>query len=287
MKNNNFNGITVQHTKGLGKGVVQSFDAEKGYVYIKFDDDNKIFKINTFLDYFEIPDKKEKQVILDYFNEKRLEEEKAQRIEAERIAIIKEQRAKEREKQKNFQDARKCETPKTFESYYPASHPKHNTDYVTNILLDAKNGLYQDAMNEFYPLVKEWLISQGLTDLDIVVSVIPGHKKCTENNSFTSALAKELIKEFGFIDGINLVLRKTTVDKKSTAKSEGKERPRFSADIESLMINPEDNIDGKTILLIDDIKTTGSVLCAAGVLLYRKGAERVVPIAMGETTYDD
>lgn len=50
-----------------------------------------------------------------------------------------------------------------------------------------------------------------------------------------------------------------------------------------LLKNPDTDLSGKTVLLVDDICTTGASLAACTHLLYRCGAENVIAVTIGRT----
>lgn len=57
-------------------------------------------------------------------------------------------------------------------------------------------------------------------------------------------------------------------------------RERYENAMNSLFVCNPEKIAGKTVVLIDDIVTTGASLCAAVNLLLKSGAKEVIPIAI-------
>ncbi len=48
----------------------------------------------------------------------------------------------------------------------------------------------------------------------------------------------------------------------------------------------EENVDGKSVLLVDDVRTTGSTLSECGKMLYLKGAKRVCCVSLAAVKYN-
>ena len=96
-------------------------------------------------------------------------------------------------------------------------------------------------------------------------------------------IARKLVENTPVIDGINLVVRKTTINKKSTSMF----RPSLTKDIDSLDINLNIDLSNKKIVILDDVTTHGDSFRAVTYHLCMNGAKKIIPLAMGKTVIPD
>lgn len=160
--------------------------------------------------------------------------------------------------------------------YIPKKYNKY--DENTERILDLKNRS-TIAIKYYSKLVYDWLNNNNYLNNNSMIAVIPKHEASENNISGTADVAKIIINKCDISDGINLILRKTTISKKSTSL----DRPTYNIDQESLDINKLINIENKNIILLDDVTTTGNSFKAASELLYKNGAQNVVALAIGKT----
>lgn len=116
-------------------------------------------------------------------------------------------------------------------------------------------------------------------EIDVIMPV-PLHKKRRKNRGYNQAeiLANELGKRTGIpVDGKSLKRIKETSPQKKLNDKGRKQNIKGAFAVDG-------NVTGKTIVLVDDIYTTGSTLDEAARTLYRNGAEKVyfLTISIGQ-----
>lgn len=154
----------------------------------------------------------------------------------------------------------------------------NRNDENSSRILALKNR-HTDAINYYYNLTIKWLKDNNYFDENIIIAVIPSHISSEENVSGISDIAKKIIENTNMKNGINLVIRKTTINKKATSMY----RPTLNQDIKSLKLNSNVNIKDKKIVILDDVTTHGDSFKAAAYHIYMNGAKQVIPLAMGKT----
>jgi len=110
-------------------------------------------------------------------------------------------------------------------------------------------------------------------DFDIIIS-IPLHKQKEDTRGYNQSLliAKELSKQLGIPEGSNLLRRvRYTRSQSLLAKAE-----RYINVKDAFRVRDVDKISGRSILLVDDIFTTGSTLDECSRVLKAAGARMVV-----------
>lgn len=112
-----------------------------------------------------------------------------------------------------------------------------------------------------------------------IIATVPGHDP-EKIESGIRALGQSLAKEYEVEDGTGILRRIKKIEK----LSQGGDRS-VQVHLQSVMVNTPDYIRGRSILLIDDVMTTGNSLIACRKLLLDAGAERVQCLALGRTTY--
>ena len=90
----------------------------------------------------------------------------------------------------------------------------------------------------------------------------------------------ELLK---IIDGTRILIRTRTVKKSSTSPSG--DRPSFDEHYRSMLVDPRYNLEGKKVLLFDDIYTKGNTSRAAATKIFEAGAEEVWILTLGKTKW--
>ena len=154
----------------------------------------------------------------------------------------------------------------------------NRNDENSSRILDLKNG-YINAINYYYNLTFIWLKDNNLLNENIIIAVVPSHISSERNISGTASIARKIIDNTPIQNGIDLVIRESTINKKATSIY----RPTLNQDIKSLKINNNIDIKNKTIVLLDDVTTHGDSFRAVAYHLYMNGAKKVIPLAMGKT----
>ena len=145
-------------------------------------------------------------------------------------------------------------------------------DNFSSIILDFKKG-YAPVIEEFRKSVAKELGS------DFPVCVVPSHMASVDNSmSPTARLAKGLVKSNNLIDATNCILRVRSISKLSRGGNRD-----LAVHLNSVKVVNSDVIKGKTVLLLDDVMTTGNSLDACRQLLLRAGAKNVLCLALAKT----
>ena len=178
--------------------------------------------------------------------------------------------------------------------------PKNNCkgcgphSFSTNRSAFLYNGIIQDVIYKF-KYGKKPFMAKGLVSLMVkeigseifqnadIIAPIPIHKKRQRTRGFNQSalLAKEITNQ------LNLPPPKTILFRIKETKPLAGLTPLMRANIlkDAFIINPKITVANKTILLIDDIYTTGATLNACAKHLYENGAKDVLgaTIAVVET----
>lgn len=112
------------------------------------------------------------------------------------------------------------------------------------------------------------------------IAIVPGHDATSTVASGACLLARRLAEACGCIDATGCLVRHTTIEKKAT----GGDRS-IDVDLNSICVHDAELIQGRKVLLLDDVKTSGNSLLACKRLLLDAGAAKVVMVAMGRTTH--
>ena len=184
----------------------------------------------------------------------------------------------------------------TFSTYYPEF-----ADYSTDARAAAKNGTgHLDFWTKY--LWSNIYFSGLHQEIDIITSY-PGHR--ADRESQASSAVKEPLEAFGKCFRIeylsDLIVRHTTSIKSQTARNKNIEIGHANQ-LNTIHINhcpiknlgrgkgqPYKNfsLEGKTILVVDDITTRGFSLEAARVYLKKAGAKRVILLSWLKTINTD
>ena len=112
----------------------------------------------------------------------------------------------------------------------------------------------------------------------IVLCVVPSHKAAGQNMSGIARTVRRAASN-GRVDAVDLLIRLKTVDKLSGG---GKRTTQVHYD--SIVYNNEIDVAGKTVVLVDDITTTGNSLIACrNIILKKAKAKRCVMFALAQT----
>ena len=145
-------------------------------------------------------------------------------------------------------------------------------DDFSSTILDFKKG-YAQTIEHFRKSVAK-VIASGFP-----VCVVPSHMASSDNSaSPTARLAKGLVESNNLIDATNCILRVRSIQKLSKGGDRGLE-----VHLNSVKVVNSEVIKGKTVLLLDDVMTTGNSLSACRQLLLDAGAENVLCLALAQT----
>ena len=115
---------------------------------------------------------------------------------------------------------------------------------------------------------------------DPVVTWIPRRHEAVRRYGFDhmDRTAKLLAKKLGISSARLLVRRRDAMEQKQLGIRDRRENAH-----KTIIISPHAKIDGKTVLLIDDIVTTGASLEAGAKELLRAGASQVIAMTLAAT----
>lgn len=168
-----------------------------------------------------------------------------------------------------------------------SAHPcgdclKKNPHYDKHRALMSYTGVAKDLVHALKYHGEFWIrryytscldrIKNKFTDTDVIMP-LPLHNQRLRERGFNQS---QLLAE-AWRDGLHKpILLKTLVRSKNTAPQTGFDREVRLKNLRgAFAVNDRDAIKGKTILLVDDVHTTGSTLSMASFALKRAGAEKV------------
>lgn len=169
--------------------------------------------------------------------------------------------------------------------YYPVTDPQFKEDDFSKRLLAVKYRHHSDPdprpwkqRNKTRAL--RWLFQQidSLLSQNIVIAVVPSHDPAA-GISGIHQLAQALARQ-SRIDATECLVRFRKIPKLATGGSRSVARHMSSIRVE----HPE-IIQGREVLLLDDVTTSGNSLVACRLLLLKAGAARVKYMALGRTTH--
>jgi len=173
----------------------------------------------------------------------------------------------------------------TLGNYYPVSDPQFKKDDFSKRLLAIKYRQDIDPdpqpwkqRNKTRALRRLFQQIDPLLSSDIAIAVVPSHDPAagiSGINQLTQALARQ-----SRIDATVCLVRFRKIPKLATGGSRSVARHMRSIRVE----HPE-IIQGREVLLLDDVTTSGNSLVACRQLLLDAGAARVKYMALGRTTH--
>lgn len=148
-------------------------------------------------------------------------------------------------------------------------------DYDENVknsiyLLKSGNGAM--AARAFSHYLAE-VIREGIPDSADIITSVPGHRRKVRIRGYdqTRLIADALSEELGIPSDNKIIVKVKAIPEQKKLSADDRKKNVIDA---YKVVSPE-KVKGRTILLIDDICTTGSTLNEITSLLVRSGAERV------------
>jgi len=163
---------------------------------------------------------------------------------------------------------------------------KQNPAFDANcrMLLDLKNETERNharAVAHYCPQVEQFLRARGVppTGLQVYIVVVPSSKAGQWGAGLEKIAGYLVRRNANFVSATRALERHTTIQKLARG---GNRNPLVH--LESIGLGKgSQGLPRKTVLLLDDIATTGNSLTACGQILSQIGVENVIPLAIGRT----
>lgn len=163
-------------------------------------------------------------------------------------------------------------------NYYPTSSGR--VDSHSRQILDFKDGK-DEAVTVFSNALITYLRGRGLDKQPVYVATIPSSTAGRSHEGFPQ-LIQNLAAEFTILNDDHNLIRRT--ESKQSAHTGGSRRKEDLIATTEVPTSVMSDIQGKSVILFDDVTTTGNSLKAGIDLLSEAGAKIVIAIALGKTT---
>jgi len=161
----------------------------------------------------------------------------------------------------------------TYHPYRSGENPNWNA--FSGKVLDLKNGK-QIGIDHFHDL----LLQKKLYDGDYAIVTVPPSDPAKFATHGTNLLVNTLFERCiikKIINGHDFLVRHTKVTKSVSGNRS------IEKHLGSIHINDKKQVNGKTVLLIDDVTTTGNSLTACAQILTEAGCKKVISLALAQT----
>lgn len=155
------------------------------------------------------------------------------------------------------------------------------TEYKNPLIQELIRAFKYHYVKELAPFLSQLLIKSSSecwtshVQHNAVIMPIPLHRIRERTRGFNQAelLAKEISNYFNLPLETNILKRTIPTEPQANIKNNDEKR---KANIKGVFeINPEYQVDGKIIVLIDDVATTGATLIEAAKILKKSGAKQI------------
>lgn len=154
-------------------------------------------------------------------------------------------------------------------------------DQNTGLMLDLKSSSernHAQAIRHFGTAFAKELGTVIDRRADVYIAIVPGHTVDALSPGLQSIVNNHIRTAFKVVNRVNPLRRHTTVEKRSTGGARSVESVLRSVEVVQSAIAP-----GASVVLLDDVMTTGSSLEGCTTLLYKAGAVGVWPFALLRT----
>ncbi len=148
-------------------------------------------------------------------------------------------------------------------------------DLFSRMVLNLKSGYFSGI--EHFETRIELILNP---ECELSIAVVPAHDGRPETGIMK--VAASLCLSSNRIDAKNCLSRFAELPKLASGGTRGVERH-----LKTIRVCTPENIAEKTVLLIDDVSTTGASFSACEQLLLEAGALNVTCLAMGKTAFDN
>lgn len=152
---------------------------------------------------------------------------------------------------------------------------------VKRLIIDFKDHMRDDIFDTFYPAVTERVANEyAEIEFDMTASV-PSYER--KRHSTSNTMARELARAFMLDYDKNLLIKYRETEKQHMlGQTERNENLKNSITYNE---NKKHLIEGKAILLCDDVKSTGNTLNECAKALYAAGAKQVCCVCIATSDY--
>jgi hypoxanthine phosphoribosyltransferase len=123
----------------------------------------------------------------------------------------------------------------------------------------------------------QYIASNLGNDFDCL-AVVPSHHYGIDNSGI-KALSKEISRRKKLVDTTSCLIRHKAIERLATGGNRN-----IETHLTSIKVVNKELIEGKKVLLLDDVSTTGNSLKACKQLLIQAGAKTVKSFVLGKTT---
>ncbi len=168
--------------------------------------------------------------------------------------------------------------------YDRARAAAHYSGIMRRLIHDLK---FHDR-DDLVGLMGTWLMDAGrdvLAQSDLIVPVPLSRSRLLRRRFNQSArLSGDIARKSGLpMDALSLIRMRSTASQLGLSRSDREANVRGAFAVRE---NRRDRIDGRRIVLIDDVLTTGATVCAATRALRRAGADSVAVLTLALVTGD-
>lgn len=163
-------------------------------------------------------------------------------------------------------------------TYYPTRYQEHSG--VSELILDFKRGdrkAIEIFQNELVMAFRNEVKNKKNRYPEKFLVLVPSHSK-NEWSYSLQLLASEICKRLSINDYSRAIRRITDHEKLAW----GGDRS-VQSHLNTMRIEPDYEVNGKEVIILDDVTTTGGSLIACSKLLKRAGAQKCASVAIGKT----